>query len=105
MKIPNLSIFSGLLLGQLLGQVLAGGILQTDGYSSCSSTSDIIVNTFNVSYDSDTQLVTYDVSGSNLKAINVTATLSISAFGKQVYQTTVDPCSESTNVPELCPSE
>ena len=96
---------SGLAAFTLLSGVLGADILQTNGFTNCINDSTITVNNLNVQYDRTTNLVTFDVSGSSAKSQEVTASLTVSAYGKQVYQTDFDPCDQSTLVPQLCPGK
>ena len=90
-------------LGALSARVLGADILQTTGFTSCLSNSTINVNTINVQFDRSDSTVTFDLAGSSSRAQNVTALLTITAYGKQVYQTTFDPCAADTEVEQLCP--
>lgn len=56
-----------------------------------------------ITYDSDAGTVTFDVAGTSLATMNVTATLNVTAYGISVYSNTFNPCSTSTYVEELCP--
>ena len=67
--------------------------------------SDIIVTTLNIQYDRTTQQVIFDVAGTSSKIENVTAALYVTAYGKQVYQKTFNPCDEGSKVDQLCPGE
>ncbi|QGA13664.1 hypothetical protein EYB26_001314 [Talaromyces marneffei] len=89
----------------LLGpaQVLAGNVLKTNGYSLCSTNATIRVNNFNVEYDQNSNNVVFDVSGTSDKVQNVTVSLVVSAYGKQVYEKDFNPCDAGSAVPELCP--
>jgi hypothetical protein len=69
----------------------------------CNSSSTIQVQRLNISYHQATQQVLFDVSGTSTEVQNVTATLVVTAYGKQVYQKTFDPCDPSTTVTQLCP--
>jgi hypothetical protein len=90
-------------VGLLPVQILAADVLKTDGYSMCSATSAVRVQRFNIEYDRTTQLLTFDVAGTSDKEQKVTASLSVSAYGRQVYQKDFDPCAAATKVDQLCP--
>jgi hypothetical protein len=82
--------------------VLAGDVLKTNGYSSClNGAGDIKVNKLDIAFDRSTKKVTFDVSGTNEKKMNVMATLIVKAYGKTVYDRTFDPCEQG--VMQLCP--
>ncbi|EOA85054.1 uncharacterized protein SETTUDRAFT_90340 [Exserohilum turcica Et28A] len=83
---------------------LAGDVLQTDGFSSClTGPSDITVNKLNIQFDRSIKKIKFDVSGSNNKTQKVMATLTIDAYGRNVYNRTFDPCDGDVKVEQLCP--
>ncbi|KAK5130249.1 hypothetical protein LTR04_004991, partial [Oleoguttula sp. CCFEE 6159] len=57
----------------------------------------------NVEYNKDTKQVTFDVAGSSSEIQNVTASMKVLAYGKQVYQKDFNPCDKDTFVAQLCP--
>lgn len=67
--------------------------------------SDITVTALDIQYDRTTQQITFDVAGTSSKEENVTAALYVTAYGKQVYQKTFNPCNEGSKVDQLCPGE
>ena len=67
------------------------------------SNSDITVTTLSIQYDRTTQQLTFDVAGNSAKIENVTASLYVTAYGKQVYQKSFNPCDEGSKVDQLCP--
>ncbi|KAK3116192.1 hypothetical protein LTR53_003686 [Teratosphaeriaceae sp. CCFEE 6253] len=81
--------------------VLGGNLLSTTGFSSCMNNGTVQVKKLDVSYDKDTRVLTFDVAGSSDIVQNVTATLLVSAYGKQVYTKEFNPC--DTGMPEMCP--
>ena len=83
--------------------VMAGSILKTDGYASCADNTDIKVNKLDLEFDKDTKKITFDVAGSSAKSQKVMATLTVNAYGKQVYKNTFNPCDSGTKVDQLCP--
>jgi hypothetical protein len=87
----------------LLSGALGSDILSTNGFSDCSNNSTITVNNLNLQFDRSTNLLTFDVSGTSSKSQAVTATLTVSAYGVQVYQKSFDPCDAATKVDQLCP--
>jgi Transient receptor potential (TRP) ion channel/ML-like domain len=69
----------------------------------CGGTADITVQKMNIQYNRATQKVTFDVGGMSTKVQNVTASLTVLAYGQQVYQKSFNPCDPSTPVAQLCP--
>ncbi|KAJ3472449.1 hypothetical protein NLG97_g10978 [Lecanicillium saksenae] len=65
---------------------LAGDILTTSGFSDCGSDATIKVEKINITYDNANKTVMFDVAGTSTKEQNVTAHLSVSAYGNQIYQ-------------------
>ena len=83
--------------------VSANDVLTTTGFTTCMANSDITVTTLSIQYDRTTQQITFDVAGTSAKVENVTAALYVSAYGKQVYQKSFNPCDEGSKVDQLCP--
>src|SRR4051794_4399983 len=94
---------SSLAVLALLSGVLGSDILKTNGFSDCSNNSTITVNNVDLQFDRSTNLLTFDVSGNSAKEQAVTATLTVTAYGVQVYQKSFDPCDAATKVDQLCP--
>lgn len=92
-----------LLLGALPAGVFGADVLETNGFSTCGDESEIKVTKMNIQYNRATQKVIFDVGGTSTKSQKVMASLIVSAYGKQVYQKTFDPCAEATKVEQLCP--
>lgn len=106
MRSPPLSLpwLVGILfLAALTTTISANDVLTTTGFTSCMENSDITVTTLNIRYDRTTQQITFDVAGTSSKVENVTAALYVTAYGKQVYHKTFNPCDESSKVDQLCP--
>ncbi|KAJ5355367.1 uncharacterized protein N7496_012579 [Penicillium cataractarum] len=97
------TIWALLGLGVVLPQALASDTLSTSGFSLCMQDSEIEVQKLDVSYTKSTQEVVFDVAGTNSKEQNVTATLTVTAYGSQVYSKTFNPCGTEVHVAELCP--
>ena len=76
---------SALLLA-LPARVLGANILQSNGFSECSTKSDITVQRLNIQFNKDKSVVTFDVEGTSNKVQEVTATLTVLAYGQQIYQ-------------------
>ncbi|CAD6580323.1 MAG: hypothetical protein ASARMPREDX12_009518 [Alectoria sarmentosa] len=83
--------------------VSANDVLKTAGFTTCMADSDITVTALDIQYDRTTQQITFDVAGSSSKVENVTAALYVTAYGKQVYQKSFNPCDEGSKVDQLCP--
>ena len=94
---------SSLAVLALLSGVWGSDILSTNGFSDCSNNSTITVNNVDLQFDRSTNLLVFDVSGSSAKEQAVTATLTVTAYGVQVYQKSFDPCDAATKVEQLCP--
>ncbi len=90
-------------LGALSTTALANDVLKTTGFTTCINNADIKVNALDVRFDRSTKQITFNVGGTSSKVQNVTASMSVSAYGKQVYQKDFNPCDEATKVIELCP--
>jgi len=76
-------------------------VLETNGFSTCLATSDIKVDKMNVRYDRANGFVTFDLAGSSSREQKVKAVLTVTAYGKQVYEKTIDPCVQG--IAQLCP--
>ena len=102
MRLVYLSQLGLIALG-LLPTTLAADTLSTDGASTCLKGSQIEVKKLHITYSRSTREVVFDVSGTNAKEQNVTAALSVTAYGKQVYNKDFDPCSDDNHIDQLCP--
>lgn len=78
-------------------------ILQTSGFNTCLSGSNMTVQNLKIQYNPDNRTVTFDVAGTSTSVQNVTAKLDVAAYGINVYDRFFNPCSEDTFVKELCP--
>ena len=88
----------------LISPALGADILKTDGFTDCASgNSTIKVNNVDIEFDKSSNEITFDVSGSSSKEQEVTAELTVTAYGVEVYSQSFDPCDESTKVDQLCP--
>ena len=103
MRINPLSAAVCVAVALLPTKTLAADVLKTNGYSICSGNPTVQVQKFNIEYDRTTQKLTFDVAGTSDKQQNVTASLFVSAYGRQVYQKDFDPCAADTKVEQLCP--
>ena len=94
-----------LVLGALPVRVLGADVLKTSGFTSCLDESAISVNKLHVEYDRAKGTVTFDVGGNSAKVQNVTASLTVSAYGNEVYTKDFNPCDQDTEVAQLCPGK
>lgn len=91
------------MLSALPVRVLCADILKTSGFTSCLDSSDIRVTNLDVEYDRSKGSVKFEVAGTSAKVQNVTASLTVSAYGKEVYTKDFNPCDEDSRVSQLCP--
>lgn len=94
---------AALAVGALAKGAVGAEVLQTSGFSTCSANSSVSVQLVDISYNNDNKTVTFDVAGSSSKIQNVTALLNVTAYGRQIYSNSFDPCSPGTFVEQLCP--
>ncbi|OGM46304.1 DUF907 domain protein [Aspergillus bombycis] len=90
-------------LGLCSVHVLAADTLSTNGISTCLTGAEIQVQKLDVTYTRSTRVVVFDVAGKNEKKQNVTASLSVYAYGNEIYSKSFDPCGSENYVEELCP--
>ncbi|KAJ3577881.1 hypothetical protein NPX13_g2687 [Xylaria arbuscula] len=83
--------------------VLGDDILVTSGFTNCNNNSDITVDNVDIRYNNADKTVTFNVAGTSAKEQNVTAKLTVQAFGQDVYTNEFKPCSPETFVQQLCP--
>ncbi|KAH8660904.1 hypothetical protein BGZ60DRAFT_530904 [Tricladium varicosporioides] len=81
----------------------AGDTLKLSQFSDCQSDADIIVDRINTEYDATTRQIIFDIAGRSKKVQNVTASLKVEAYGKDVYTKSFNPCDATTFVAGLCP--
>jgi hypothetical protein len=67
--------------------------------------SAIKVQKLDVTYTRSSNEVVFDVAGTNSKEQNVTATLTVTAYGNELYSKTFNPCGDEIHVERLCPGE
>lgn len=99
------TIWALLGLGVVLPQALAADTLSTSGFNLCMQDSDIKVQKLDVNYSKSTKQVVFDLAGTNSKEQNVTATLTVTAYGNQIYTKTFEPCGTEVHVAQLCPGK
>ena len=91
------------LLAQFTMHVLADDVLSSSGFTNCLPNATIRVENANVQYVKSTNKVTFDVSGSSSQVQKVKATLVFTAYGKEVYSNSFNPCDKDNFVTQLCP--
>lgn len=91
------------LLATLPVRVLANDILSTEGFTSCVDNPTIKVTALNITYNRNTRVVDFNAAGVSTQVQNVTAFLTVSAYGIPVYNNSFNPCDQSTFVKQLCP--
>ncbi|KAL4885369.1 hypothetical protein BJY04DRAFT_146831 [Aspergillus karnatakaensis] len=77
--------------------------LSTGGVSTCLEDSAIQVNKLDITFSRSTREITFDVSGTNAEVQKVTASLSVTAYGNEVYTKEFDPCHHDNRIDQLCP--
>jgi hypothetical protein len=99
------SLLASLLVLTTFGSrpVQGADVLKTNGFTTCLVTDDIKVTRMNIEYDRKTNDVTFDLAGISAKEQYVMAELKVSAYGREVYTETFDPCDKGLKA--LCPSE
>ncbi|KAF2218549.1 hypothetical protein BDZ85DRAFT_245030 [Elsinoe ampelina] len=83
--------------------VIAGDVLSTNGFTVCSDNPSIQVNKLNIQFDKSSRKVTFDVGGTNAQEQNVTASIIATAYGREVYKQSFNPCDAANFVSQLCP--
>ncbi|RPA76819.1 TRP-domain-containing protein [Ascobolus immersus RN42] len=97
------SLFASLLLLTTFGSrpVQGADVLKTNGFTTCLVTDEIKVTRMNIEYSKKTNEVTFDLAGISAKEQYVMAELRVTAYGKEVYTETFDPCEK--DIKALCP--
>ena len=98
-------IIRTLVIGALPAAVLGSDILKTNGFTACINSPSITVNKLDIQYDRAAAAVTFNVGGASSQVQNVTASLTVTAYGNQVYKKDFDPCEDATKVDQLCPGK
>ncbi|KAL8772185.1 MAG: hypothetical protein Q9209_002620 [Squamulea sp. 1 TL-2023] len=96
-------LYQLLVLAALPVRVLGADVLKTSGFTSCLDDSAISVTKLHVEYDRSKGIVIFDVGGNSAKVQNVTASLTVSAYGNEVYRKDFNPCDQESKVAQLCP--
>ncbi|KAL4801409.1 hypothetical protein BDV18DRAFT_84931 [Aspergillus unguis] len=103
MRNPIITQFALAVLALSPLRAYAADTLSTGSLSTCLTGSDIKVNKLNVKFTRSTKNLDFDVSGTNAKEQNVTASLSVTAYGNDVYDKEFDPCDDANYIEQLCP--
>lgn len=83
--------------------VLGSNVLETSGFTDCGSVDGISVNALDIKYDEGSKTVEFNLAGTSDKQRNVSATLSVIAYGNEIYSNSFNPCKIETYIPQLCP--
>ncbi|KAI0969912.1 TRP-domain-containing protein [Xylaria arbuscula] len=83
--------------------VLGDDVLVTSGFNNCNNDSSITVDNVDIKYNNADKTVTFNVAGTSTKEQNVTAKLTVTALGQDVYSNQFNPCASATFVQQLCP--
>ncbi|KAG5205287.1 DUF907 domain-containing protein [Trichophyton interdigitale] len=102
MKLMSLTAVTWAFLSLNAGLTLAGDVLRNNGFKSCLRNSDIEIQQLDFILNRATKTVTYNFVGMNARTQNVTATVTIVAYG-QTFTQNLDPCSSDTFIDQLCP--
>ena len=105
MRAIPLSRATLLILGFLPAKILAADTLSTTGFSLCAADPDIQVQKLDLSFTRSTRELIFNVAGTNEKEQNVTASLEVFAYGKEVYSNHFNPCSSDHFIEQLCPGK
>jgi hypothetical protein len=97
-RITRIILFAG-----LPAIVFGNDILKTQGFTTCLDNSTITVTNLEIHYDRSAGAVTFNVGGASSEIQKVLASLTVTAYGKQVYKKDFDPCADDTKVTQLCP--
>lgn len=96
--------FKWALLGlAIVPQALAADVLSTDGFDLCMTDSAINVQKMDVTYTRSTGVVVFDVAGTNAMEQKVSASITVTAYGNEIYSKEFDPCGSEIHVEQLCP--
>ncbi|KAI1092738.1 TRP-domain-containing protein [Rostrohypoxylon terebratum] len=94
---------AAILATALASGVLGDDLLVTSGFTNCEDDSPIRVQKADISYNNADKTVVFDVVGTSSKQQNVTATLSVTAYGQDVYTNSFNPCEAGSYIQQLCP--
>lgn len=83
--------------------VFGADVLSTSSFSTCLEDSEIKVDALDVSYDKNSRKLKFNVAGESKTAQNVTASLVVTAYGREILTKEFSPCDEG--MMEMCPGE
>ncbi|KAJ5476217.1 hypothetical protein N7475_001946 [Penicillium sp. IBT 31633x] len=87
----------------IVPQALAADTLSTNGFHLCMTDSAINVQKLDVTYTRSSGVVVFDVAGTNANEQKVEASITVTAYGHEIYTKDFDPCGDDIHVDELCP--
>jgi hypothetical protein len=98
------------LLWALLGlsvvpHAFAVDTLSTKGFDLCMTDSSIDITDLDITYTRSTRELIFNLAGTSAKEQKVKATLTVTAYGSQIYSNSFEPCGDKVHVDELCPGE
>lgn len=94
------ALFAGLVMAQ---GVMGDDILKTVGFDMCEQDAEVSVQKADITYNNADKTVTFDVAGTSNQVQNVTAHLTVTAYGANIYENKFNPCDAGTFVKQLCP--
>lgn len=94
------ALFAGLVMAH---GVMGDDILKTIGFDTCEQDAQVSVQKADITYNNADKTVTFDVAGTSNQVQNVTAHLTVTAYGANIYENKFNPCDEGTFVKQLCP--
>lgn len=94
------AFFAGLFMAQ---GVMGDDILKTVGFNICEQDAQVSVQRADITYNNADRTVVFNVAGTSNQVQSVTAHLSVTAYGMNIYDNTFNPCDEGTFVKQLCP--
>ncbi len=89
----------------LASRALGDQILVTTGFTTCDSDDSVEVQRVEITYNNDAKTITFDVAGMSKSVQNITAALTIRAYGQDVYTKSFNPCDSDSYMADLCPGK
>ncbi|GAP84908.1 putative transient receptor potential ion channel [Rosellinia necatrix] len=83
--------------------VLGDDVLVTSGFDNCNNNSQITVDKVDIKYNNADKTVIFNVAGTSAKEQNVTARLTVTALGQELFTDEFDPCDPVNFIKPLCP--
>jgi hypothetical protein len=92
-------------LGLFVHGIVGRPVLNNHGLRTCTEGSAYSINfqKLDFEYHGDDKSFDIDIQGSSDTAQNVTAVLSVAAYGNDRYSEELNPCDPSTFIPQFCP--